>query len=801
MEEAASSRLSREFAGLLRPGEPRRPPGSLVGVEHEYYLSFAGQPRDFRTFIHRLPIAGRRLDPGDTNAYRCRSGLALTCDDAEAEIATPPVAVAPGFTAEVDAWARHGRALLRQIVPPAVDLAGASTHVSVAVSDRLHDGVCDLYARTFAPALMLLAERPDSHGIMIRPRPGRIELCTEFVEGDQLRLLSAFAVGSVRACAAAVEGQRGFRGPAELNVEIEPCRERAGLQLRRHAFGPDLYAEGRAAQLTTQGGATVPAGEQLRLAWRAARAHLRQDLSHHDLRRGDELVASSRPLPLPPGDSPPALRATAPGRSPFGSVLDTREAAGLSLRAVAATWDFTIFRVEGRARWAYANVPRESLPVFLRELRGQRLPAVLSFYLAAESRNRRLECYCQAAVPGLWDEVAEFTRLLRPERAPEGTGGTASPGSPAVRAGEQDAASAAGARPGKEPPPGTPPPTGGPGTTPQPPGPGTTPGPTDGPGTTPQPPPPGATPVPPPPPPPPPLPPRDRECHPRVFKLFWETGTGGETVHEHEEHETAWVPVSETRGRISRRAVVLIGTGVVILAGGITGAYAVTRGGGTTPAVPPPTTVSASPPATVTVPAAVVTPVPSPVTETALSPTPSPSASPAAAAATSPAITRPTTTPTPPPPGETAPPVQPTTPSVAETPPPPQPQATATPTQPLNTGTYNGSITVLSDPSGHNPYIGPMPSTLDVLLVRDTVTNVITVTISGPSPWIKVTGSGNYDVATGSFSAAGTGSVTASNIPASATFAGTLKGGVLSGTLTITPSGRGPITYHVQMTK
>ena len=83
--------------------------GKLVGFEHEYTLTRDGHPIDFRDLIHNLRIPGSRLDPGDINAYRLRSGMAITCDDAEAEVATPPLPVRPGFAREVESWARAAR--------------------------------------------------------------------------------------------------------------------------------------------------------------------------------------------------------------------------------------------------------------------------------------------------------------------------------------------------------------------------------------------------------------------------------------------------------------------------------------------------------------------------------------------------------------------------------------------------------------------------------------------------------------------------------------------------------------------
>src|SRR5690349_2208955 len=125
-----SSTTTDDFAAALGPVETAHAPGGLVGLEHEYRISAEGKCLDFRDLIHDLAIPGRRLDPGDTNAYRCTSGLAVTCDDEEAEVASPPLPLTPRFTTELDHWAGAGRGLLTQVVPPSIALVGYSTHLS-----------------------------------------------------------------------------------------------------------------------------------------------------------------------------------------------------------------------------------------------------------------------------------------------------------------------------------------------------------------------------------------------------------------------------------------------------------------------------------------------------------------------------------------------------------------------------------------------------------------------------------------------------------------------------------------------
>jgi hypothetical protein len=64
-----------------------------------------------------------------------------------------------------------------------------------------------------------------------------------------------------------------------------------------------------------------------------------------------------------------------------------------------------------------------------------------------------------------------------------------------------------------------------------------------------------------------------------------------------------------------------------------------------------------------------------------------------------------------------------------------------------------------------------------------------------------VKGVGTYNATTGAFTATGAGQVTANQIPVTADFAGTLKDGALMGTVTLTGTPNGPITYRVQMTR
>ena len=52
--------------------------------------------------------------------------------------------------------------------------------------------------------MLLLPDQGDSPGLPVGPRPGRLELGGDFVEGEQLRAALTYAVAAARSCAEAV---------------------------------------------------------------------------------------------------------------------------------------------------------------------------------------------------------------------------------------------------------------------------------------------------------------------------------------------------------------------------------------------------------------------------------------------------------------------------------------------------------------------------------------------------------------------------------------------------------------------
>lgn len=393
------------------PPAPR--PAALIGLEHEYSLFAHGRRVDFRELIDDLPVGGQRLDPGDRNARRLLSGLVLTCDAEDAEVVSPPVPVQPGFTGELEAWAAEGRTALSNVLPPDIDVVPFSTHLSAAMPDETAGAACALFAVTFAPALMLFLDGPGSSGVFVRPRPGRLELCGEHAGGARLRAAAALVAGGARTCAAAGDGL-----PPRLAVDVRPATGRYGLFVGRHlAFGFDLYAAPRTAALPLAGGGTIAAQDYLDVTWRAVGAALGADAGAQDLATGDAMVAGTLPLGVEGSDSTDAVAPRPPSPSPFGAVLGPRHRPGFGVTAEAATWDFTILRLHGGRRDAFASVPGATLDVFLHQLDAGRLDGLLLGYLDADPTGRVLHARHQALVPDLWDDAVIGAELLPFERS------------------------------------------------------------------------------------------------------------------------------------------------------------------------------------------------------------------------------------------------------------------------------------------------------------------------------------------------------------------------------------------------
>lgn len=394
------------------------PPGAWLGLEHEFVVRGAdGAPLDFRILIHELGLGHRHLDPADPNAHRLPSGTVVTCDGREAEIAIAPVSGSGSFAGRVVAAADAARAALASRLPRGVRLEGWSTHLSVSLPSHVLHACGARYTTTFAPALMLLMDRARSPGLLVRPRPGRLELCGEYVAGSALRAAVGFAAGSVRALAAEIQGEGSVHVP-RLRGRIRTADTRYGWYVDRRAFGDDLYATGRGTRLPLAGGGTIGAQEHLARCWSAARMALVRSggVDHDDLAVTDEIVAGRLPLPVEGRIRDGRHRVAAPA-SAHGRALRVRVRPGFGVAPVMLTWGVAVFLVvpAGRPGRAFASVPGDRLDDFLGLLDAGALDSLLAGHLRGATGERRLERREQALEPGLYDEIGQRLALLPAE--------------------------------------------------------------------------------------------------------------------------------------------------------------------------------------------------------------------------------------------------------------------------------------------------------------------------------------------------------------------------------------------------
>jgi hypothetical protein len=421
---------SRRFARLVTGSSPTGwPPGEVVGLEHEYRLTYDARAVDFRTIVHSLDLGRPLLDPADLNAYRLASGAALTADEAEAEIALAPSLVRPGCGLRIADAARSERQALEARLPKEAHLKGYSTHLSVAVCPSSSAAMAKLYLSSFSAALMLLMDSISSPGLLVRPRPCRLELGGEFVDGDRLVVAIVFALGSVRACQRQLDsGARHLDPNLALCLDVQSDDQRYGWFVGRTAFGSDLYRGGREAWLRLKRGSPITAQTHLERCWTAARATVLDDVDPDEIALVDKVVHGAEPLPA---RAPSLEERSLPWREDtsrkdddlaqaFGFASRAHSRPGYDLAPVMLTWDRAVFVVSGprRDRVAFALVPAPLLANFSSQLTAGALDETVTSYLGLWPRRRRLGRVSATAGPGLYDHLEPRSQLLVPERDP-----------------------------------------------------------------------------------------------------------------------------------------------------------------------------------------------------------------------------------------------------------------------------------------------------------------------------------------------------------------------------------------------
>lgn len=298
--------------------------GRRVGVEAEFSVYDAnGVQLDFRQLQQQVAGSLRQLDPGDPRARRLPSGVALTADGKEAELATPPLLLSRSAGATIEALLRQERAALTAAARPhgAAELRGFSTHLNISVPDERVVEVGRRFTQVCAPALALITEPSDSWGVFVRARRGRLEYGGDYVDGPNLMR----AIDFMAACVAGLLS--GDQLPPLPTARVEPSREKFGW------FLPEAHL-------------TAPEHLDRVLAWAHPHAvALRLDLDS-------------------PG--PPMARPEQIGTHPRTVHVDGVGEVGLETEWL--TWNYAVWRITTATAQAFAVVPAEQEAEFLTRL-------------------------------------------------------------------------------------------------------------------------------------------------------------------------------------------------------------------------------------------------------------------------------------------------------------------------------------------------------------------------------------------------------------------------------------------------
>ena len=274
--------------------------GRQIGIEHEYVVYRQGRALDFRPLLEVVTEAvaaeASRPSPG------LPPGTVVSADEHEAEVALAPIPTSADFASRIDRAARCSRGWLRSTLSTTLGqgvwLEGVSTHLNVSLPDRIVAPVAALIATTFAPALVLLMDRPGSAGILTRAHRGRLELCGDFVAGRHLRASAVFALGAVLVAADAIGAGWPDRLPS-LRLETRRVSRNPARWSRVHwTKGAGFLRDGRATAVTRSDGRATTIGVHTADAWLAMRAALIERVRLSDVTCVDRLIEGRDRLPL-----------------------------------------------------------------------------------------------------------------------------------------------------------------------------------------------------------------------------------------------------------------------------------------------------------------------------------------------------------------------------------------------------------------------------------------------------------------------------------------------------------------------
>jgi hypothetical protein len=364
---------------------PGGPPGGfdsarILGVEQEYDLFAGRSPLDFRALFARS-LARRHSVPfrNCDSAAILDAGYMLACDGQEAEFATAPIDYhgegCLTLAREVIRCRQDMLKLLHGIGIP--DVRGYSTHLNISVPPGREWHLAIALSKTVAPALILLMEARQSPGLLIRPRRGRLEIGSEYIDHeDQLAAASVFLTGAVQACL--FDEPLWGQFPRLSLKHWEEANIRPGVYLPHDAFGESIYEYGRAAKLELENGGTIRAGDLLEICSRLVLRALADKISLRAAKGLRRVVAHTGSLqierPIDPGFIAQPVRFYSPTHAARTLQTLTLAQTRLGLTPRFVDWEGAAFSWETKSTSLVVGVPWAQLPGFFHTTHKNDLP-------------------------------------------------------------------------------------------------------------------------------------------------------------------------------------------------------------------------------------------------------------------------------------------------------------------------------------------------------------------------------------------------------------------------------------------
>ncbi|MCL4530125.1 MAG: SH3 domain-containing protein [Chloroflexi bacterium] len=365
-----------------------------LGVEQEFDLLGGDRYLDFRRLFPRV-IAHMRSVPfrNCDSAVILDAGYMLACDGREAEFATAPIDSHGDGCLTLAREAVHCRTHLVNLLAQnnIQQVRGYSTHLNISVPIGREWEIASAFSTTIAPALILLMEARQSPGLLIRPRRGRLEIGSEYID-DETQLAAAIILltGAVRSYLHDPSLWKQF--PRVCLKKWEDANIRPGIYLPHDAYGESMHELGRTARLQLQSGKIIAAGKILESCAELALRALNGQISQSAARSLQRVVRRVGSLQIEQKRNPSIIR----NRRAQTSALDAKTLNMLAstqrdVTPVFVDWEGVAFSWKGKDAPLILGIPWRGLPQFFEVAHKKEFPQFVASLGPAEAKLTSLD--------------------------------------------------------------------------------------------------------------------------------------------------------------------------------------------------------------------------------------------------------------------------------------------------------------------------------------------------------------------------------------------------------------------------